>query len=485
MGSKHAVDGVSLPTGQTGSTFFRSILNEALAAFPDDFKNFELPNESTFKKKYGEAVVQFESYRVASSRRSDIARFLVKRTHEQLEFNDGQFKGLLQDFMAHESGSVKLKTKHLSGKAGLIPTVPFRGITYAGPSLNYLGQKLLGENKMTSQAAQALAWLTKFAGSNDGKIDLSGKKFAILGASAELAPTQLLLSAGASVLWIDIKAPDQILAEPHKYAGVLSYCPEANNILLQPNQIKASIEAFADGDPVHIGMFAYAAGASQEWRLAATMNAIIQNLSPACVASVSMLISPTSAAVIQPEDASTGSVLKKNPPFWQSLLKTVGQLKENVSFDANGIPIARAIVPLQGVSYQAAQYISKTLAAEVFATHGIALKGSPQAVKVSANVAGITKTRSLNHPVFQAAFLGAPTFGVEIFEVATTRNLSNLLILHDLLNPEINKAGDISTLFTRQVHGGIYSRAFALDPMIRIATLMGMARRPDLLLKMF
>ncbi|HYX37543.1 MAG TPA: hypothetical protein VE954_30950 [Oligoflexus sp.] len=485
MGKKQSVDGVSLPAGQTGSTFFRNIMNDAVAAYPEEFKNFKLPGETAFKKTFGEAVVQFESYRVASRKRSEIALSMVQRTHEQLQFNDGQFQGLFQDFMTQSGDPVKIETKTFSGKAGLVPSVPFRGITYSGPSLKYLGQKLLSENKMTKRAATALAWIADFAGSNDGKIDLTGQKFVIMGASAELAPTRLLLAAGASVFWVDIKSPDSLLNEAHKYSGSLSYCSDANNILLQPNRIRASIEAFSNGDPVHIGMFAYAAGASQEWRLAATMNAIIQSLPPSCVASVAMLISPTSAAVVQPEDVSNAHTLKQKLPLWQTLLKSMGQLKQSGSVDGNGIPVARAIVPLQGVSYQAAQYISKILAAEVFATQGIDLKGPPQPLRVSANVAGITKTRSLNHPVFQAAFVGAPTFGVEIFEVPTTQALGTLLILHDLLDPEEDPRGDISSLFTRQVHGGIYSRAFALDPMIRIATLLGMAKRPKLLFKMF
>lgn len=485
MGKTQSTDGVSLPAGQTGSTFFRNIMSDTVAAFPGDFKDFVLPSETSFKKNFGEAVVQFESYRVASRKRSDIALFMVQRTHEQLEFHNENFNGLFKDYTTQGCDPVKIESTKFSGKVGLVPAVPFRGITYTGPSLNYLGQKLLSENKMTHGASKALAWLAKYASSHDGKIDLTGKKFVIMGASAELAPTKLLLAAGASVLWVDVKAPDSILAEPHKYAGSLSYCSEANNILLQPNRIRASIEAFSNGEPVHIGMFAYAAGASQEWRLASTMNAIILSLPPACVASVSMLISPTSAAVIQPEDVSNGQTLKQRLPLWQGLLKSMGQLKQSVSFDVNGIPVARAIVPLQGVSYQAAQYISKILTAEVFATQGIDLQGPSQPLRVSANVAGITKTRSLNHPVFQAAFLGAPTFGVEIFEVPTTQALATLLILHDLLNPQQNPTGDISALFAKQVHGGIYSRAFALDPMIRIATLMGMVKRPNLLLKMF
>ncbi len=485
MGTTPKSSGVSLPSGQTGSSFFRNVLADTIAHFPEDFKAYRLPNEKAFKKNYGEAVVQFEGYRVASERRSEIARFMVQLTHEQLVFQSEEFEGPMIEFMKHESEAVRLESKALSGQAGLVPEVPFRGVTYRAQSLTYLGQKLLGEHKVTTQVSHALTWLAKYAQDQGGKLDLRGHKFAILGASAELSPTKLLLEAGASVLWIDIQSPDVILNEAHKYAGTLFYSPDARNILEEPQRIKACIEAFAGQDAVHIGMFAYAAGASQEWRLCATMNAIVLSLAPSCVASVSMLISPTSAAVMQPEDARKAQSLSEQPPLWQKALKGLGQLRDELAFDANGIPVARAIVPIQGVSYQAAQYISKILAAEVFATQGISLQGLARPIRVSSNVAGITKTRSLQHPVFQAAFLGAPTFGVEIFEVPTTRALSTMLILHDILNPTAQKLGDISTLFAKQVHGGIYSRAFALDPMIRIATVMGLVKRPKLLLGFF
>ena len=54
---------------------------------------------------------------------------------------------------------------------------------------------------------------------------------------------------------------------------------------------------------------------------------------------------------------------------------------------------------------------------------------------VSANVAPITNTSSLEHPLFQAAFLAARSVEVEIFEPATTRSLSALLWLRDVLDP--------------------------------------------------
>jgi hypothetical protein len=92
-------------------------------------------------------------------------------------------------------------------------------------------------------------------------------------------------------------------------------------------------------------------------------------------------------------------------------------------------------------------------------------------VTVSANVAGITNTRSLAHPLFQAAFIGAPRFGVRIFEPATTRALSGLMILSDLLNPRsashpntlmTNPSAKVRALLSQQVHGGIYSLPYKL-----------------------
>ena len=371
-----------------------------------------------------------------------------------------------------------LQRQPLAGRAGLDPLIPFHGEDYRGAAVAELAGALLQERKITRAAATALSRIA--AG---GTIDLRGQKFVIFGAAAEIAPTPLLLAAGASVLWVDLQSPDDLLHRQPGLAGELVLADGARDILAEPRRILAAIRAFAaDGDPVHVGMFAYAPGASQEWRLAAAMNALVSSLDPGIVASVSMFVSPTSAAVIQPEDVSGSGTVFAERPFWQSALRTVGQLREEAGVQVGDTRVARAIVPIQGVSYQAAQYISKMLAAEVFATRGIGPDGGERPVRVSANVAGITKTRSLNHPVFEAAFLGADRFGVEVFEAGTTRALSGLLVLHDLLHGPATP-GDVRDLFARQVHGGIYSRPYSLYPMIRVAALMGMARRPGLLLK--
>jgi hypothetical protein len=80
---------------------------------------------------------------------------------------------------------------------------------------------------------------------------------------------------------------------------------------------------------------------------------------------------------------------------------------------------------------------------------------------------------------------------VRIFDADTTRALSGLLILHDLLNPQApgaasangaNPSDKARALLSQQVHGGVYGLPFVLEPTIRMAALIGMGRKPSLLL---
>ena len=141
----------------------------------------------------------------------------------------------------------------------------------------------------------------------------------------------------------------------------------------------------------------------------------------------------------------------------------------------------RLVVALQGASYQAAQYLEKLLAAERWAA-------SPdRRFSVSANVAGISRTRSLSHPLFEAAYAGAGAFGVETFAPETTRALNGLLMLHDLLNPRAPGAPghtDPVALFSQRFHGGFHVVPSAIDPALRVAALIGLARQPSLLARL-
>ncbi|MET0286668.1 MAG: hypothetical protein ABW352_19465 [Polyangiales bacterium] len=464
---------VALPAGHSGSSFFHSVLTHVAARFPHVFARVALPSSAAaFKREYGSALARFEAARVRSPERVAIARELVRVGEEALQYGSAPLREVL-------SKHVDTPILHRIGRAaeGTEIELPFEGRVYRGRFAHDVIERLHAAHQLSDRAYEALRWIIAHE-----RLDLRGERFVVLGAGAELASTELLLRAGAEVLWID-------LSEPLRKAslGLVLRAPGINNLLEQPREVAAAIRAFAADGPVHVGMFAYAPGASKEWRLAATMNAIVSSLEPELVRSVSLLVSPTTPAVLSKETLVAAGLRKLHSPSWQRILARSGVTREPGWVRNDDTHVSLSTVSLQGLSYQAAQYIAKIAAAETFAVYG-PNPDAPRPIAVSANVAGVTRTRSLSHPLFSAAFLGASQFGVRIFEPATTRALSGLLMLHDLLNPNSPVAlaqGDAaraSALHTQQVHGGIYGLPWALEGVIRVAAVVGLANQPTLLL---
>ena len=483
-----------LPSGHTGSSLFHELLTRTVSQFPDALRGAELPpRPGHFKRDYGELLPKFEAARVMSPQRVEIARFLVRESQSALEFVDDAGRRTLAEHLLESAPTPAMDTAELQGTPGLRAEVPFEGKLYRGREIEGLVDRLAEAQHLTLGARAALRWTVDHIENQGGALDLRGQSFAVLGAGAELAATRMLLAAGARVLWIDLTDPGPVLASAEGLAGSLVRPADAANLLEQPREVSAAIRGFAEvHGPVNLGMFAYASGSSREWRLGAAMNAIATHLPPELVRSVSLLVSPTTTATLQPECVVAAKQGLERPARWKSALRGAGLLGAPGHHAVNGVAIARATVSIQGLSYQAAQYISKLLAAETLAVYGSALEATqPRPLTVSANVAGITRTRSLAHPLFQAAFIGAPAFGVRIFDPPTTRALSGLLILHDLLNPASPGAAaqqfegareKAARLFSQQVHGGIYSLPYVLEHAIRIAALIGMGKRPSVLL---
>jgi len=96
-------------------------------------------------------------------------------------------------------------------------------------------------------------------------------------------------------------------------------------------------------------------------------------------------------------------------------------------------------------------------------------------LRVSANTAAITRTRSMAHPVFAAAFGGAAAFGVETMTPRQSRRINGLLAVHDWLNPVLPRPGQV------RVHGGIHTLPYPLEPALKVAAAIGFARSPRLL----
>lgn len=477
-------EGVALAHGETGSAFFLRILNEAAQRFPA-LAQAQLPaNAGAFKKHYGEALVGFEAARIASPQRVAIAQVLHQATLSSLRFvgADGE-RPLVDVLTASACPPPKTLQRQGTGGVGLVPEVPLDGHVYRGAEVGRAIDKLHVAHHLTDRAAAALRWVVDLAASRGGALRLEGERFVLFGASAELSPLPLLTQAGATVRCLDVKAPP-----PTPGPGTVIWTEGGDDLLAAPQAALAAVRDFAQPGPVHLGLFAYAPGAMRELRLAGAMEAIVQALTADVVKSVALYISPTSPGEVQPEDLFAAAEKGRAPKVWQRGFQAARMLKRPGHVGENHSPIARGIISLQGAGYQAAQYLTKLISAEVLATSG--LGGKP--VTVSANVAGITNTRSLSHPLFQVGFKGAANFGVRIFEPETTRALSGLLMLHDLLNPEAPGSGARTwtsaidrarAVRSEQIHGGVYGLPWQFESAVRTAAVIGLGKRPDLLFR--
>jgi len=94
---------------------------------------------------------------------------------------------------------------------------------------------------------------------------------------------------------------------------------------------------------------------------------------------------------------------------------------------------------------------------------------------VSMNVAPPTRTRSvLKNRALAAAYVGAPRFGVEVYEPATTKTLMAALLVHDL-----HTGGGPAQAHPWQdeahaaAHGGLWRTAYAPRSALTLAALIG------------
>lgn len=484
--SRSSTTGVSLRAGTSASELFFQVLERARGAHPDAFEGLRWPESArAFKRDYAATLIAFERRRVASPDRAEIARTIVEASEASMIFATDTGEVPLAEHVRRAAQPLPTETVKLEQTAGLVPELTFRGEHYQGARVAALADDWLERRWMTESAHRGVRWtLDQAMRSAEGRASLVGQKCVSLGAGAELSPTRAMLRAGADVLFIDARDPSEALLRDPRVSGTLTYVPGGADLLAQPAEVAATIARFAGDEPVHIGMYAYAGGAAQEWRLTASMNAIVRALPKEAVRSVVMLISPTTPGTVSAADAATA---ERRHGRW--LTRPLGVGRSQASLGQSGdLPnrVSHSIVSLQGASYQAAQYVGKMMPAEVFAVFGV--DGASGGVSVSAPVAPITKTASLAHPLFDAGFEGAELFGILVSEPQATRVMCALLAFHDLLNPEApSRAGTalppaerVAAIMGEQIHGGVYAQPHGLEREIKLAAVAGLARKPSL-----
>jgi hypothetical protein len=473
-------DGVALPNGVSAPALLHRLLTETAARF-GGLEAAQLPaSVEAFRKSFPGAIVRFEALRAASPERSEIARFLVEASHRSLYSADAGRALPLDQAVRAPAAPLELDSWRMQGSGRLVPSIPYAERVFRGREIVGLADDLAERELLAPAGRDALVWLLDHALDRAGELDLGDRRFALLGAGAELAPTPMLLEAGAEVLWIDLAPPREALAKDSALSGRLWVPRGGANLLAAPAAVTATLSQFAEAGPIEVGLYAYAPGASREWRLEAAMNAIVDALPGGALRSVSLLLSPTTPLAMGPAERAARARRSGVLPAWQRVLGATGLLGARDPVSAGEEQVPRLVVALQGVSYQAAQYVEKLCAAERWAT------APGRRFTVSANVAGISRTRSLSHPLFEAAYAGATAFGVETFAPETTRALNGLLTLHDLLNPAAPGApgGDPRALFAERFHGGFHAVPWAIDPALRAAAVLGLARHPALMAKL-
>lgn len=476
MSEPTAAGSVLLADGQSASALLHAVLAEAAAAFPAALGAARLPDQpQAFRRSYPDDLARFEAARVASAERSAIARHLAAAVQQRLVWADAAGSRPLMDALAEPARPLPLESHAGPAAPGWRPNLVYRGTRYGARELGELGATLVARAVVTPAAGAALARVGAQLLDGDA-LRLTGRRIVVLGGGAEMAPTRFWVEAGADVLWLDVAPPPaEWLADP-QLAGHLYWPRGSVDLLARPQEVLATIEAFAGGGPVDLGLYAYAPGQARELRLTGTMNAIVNALPPELVASVTMLVSPTTATALDADDRTAMEARRAARPAWETLLSGLGLLGRGAGrIEVGDGAATRSVVTIQGASYQGAQYLGKVMMAECWSRHGAPQVDRPRPLRVSANTAAITRTRSLDHPVFAAAFGGAGAFGVETFTPRQSRRVNGLLAVADWLADEPPTPGAV------RVHGGIHTLPYPLEPALRVAAGFGFARAPRLL----
>lgn len=467
---------VLLAQGESALAVLHGVLADAAGAFAPAFAAVSMPaHAEAFRRVYPDLLPQFEAARLASPQRHQIANRALTALRPAIVWRDHAGTRPLDEALREAAEPLPLNTHAFEGTPGWQADVVYRGERWESSHLADLGSLLVDRHVITAAGADALAWVQNEL-LEGGLLRLTGRKVAVLGGGAEMAPTRLWLEAGAEVLWLDTAPPPRSWWDAARMSGRLFWPESGADLLTQPREVLATLIDFADGSPLDLGLYAYAPGQARELRLIVAMNAMVDALAPELVGSVTLLVSPTTPAALSARDLAATTARLETRPLWEAVCSRLGLLgRGGGSVAAGDAAATRTVVSIQGASYQAAQYLGKVLAAECWSEGGRGSVAGTKSLRVSANTAAITRTRSIAHPVFTAAFGGAAAMGVETLSPRQSRRLNGLLAVRDWLHPQRPMPGSV------RVHGGLHTLPYPLEAALRVAAAIGFARSPRLL----
>jgi len=368
-------------------------------------------------------------------------------------------------------------------------------------SLPYRGERLRG----SALLRRLEAWVTagviepscaaavQAVAANPDWLALPGRTVVALGAGAEVGPLPVLLSWGARVIGVDLPRPaiwERVLETARRSGGTL-LVPVAHD---KPGEDALAAEGGEDltqragidlaGDvpavagwlaglegPLVLGNYVYADGAANV-RVASAVDALTVRLqADRRDVALAFLATPTDVfavpadAVAQSARAYAARSAMAKLGGWPLRALSGGRLLRPAYPPGADPGICDSLVPQQGPNYALAKRVQRwraTVARDRGAT-------------VSMNVAPPTRTRSVTkNRVLAAAYAGAPRFGLEVFEPATTKTLMAALLVYDLhTGGGREQAHPWQDEAHAAAHGGMWRVPYAPRSALGLAALLG------------
>jgi hypothetical protein len=388
-------------------------------------------------------------------------------------------------------------------------TVPGTGAAQTELSVPYQGERLAGDALLRRLEAwvsggviePSCAEAIRMVAAHPDWLALPGRTVVALGAGAEVGPLPVLLGWGARVIGVDLPRPDiwtRVLEVARRSAGTLlvpvagrraagqDLAGTAGGGLAGPPgedlagraglNLIADVPAVADwlaavDGPLVLGNYVYADGGDNV-RLASAVDALtVRLLAARGDVALAFLATPTDVfavpgdAVAQSARAYADRSAAAKLGAWPLHALSGGRLLHPAYRPGADPGICDSQVPQQGPNYVLAKRVQRWRAT-------VARDGG---AAVSMNVAPPTRTRSvLKNRVLAAAYAGAPRFGVEVFEPATTKTLMAALLVHDLhAGDSPAQAHPWQDEARAAAHGGLWRIAYTPRSALGLAVMLG------------
>jgi hypothetical protein len=363
-------------------------------------------------------------------------------------------------------------------------SVPYRGERLSGNSLLRRLDAWVTAGVIEPSCAEAV----RAVAACPEWLALPGRTVVVLGAGAEVGPLPVLLGWGARVVGVDLPRPgiwERVLDMARRGAGTLLVPVVGRKPPTDDGQdlaqhagldLIAEVPAVADwlaamNGPLVLGNYVYADGADNV-RVSSAVDALtVRLLAERRDIALGFLSTPTDVFAVPAEAVAhsaraygTSSRAAKLGR-WSLHTMSGGRLLRPGYPPGADPGICDALVKQQGPNYALAKRLQRWRAT-------VARDGG---ATVSLNVAPPTRTRSVTkNRVLAAAYVGAPRFGLEVFEPATTKTLMAALLVHDLYadggpaqeHPWRDEAHAAA-------HGGMWRVPYAPRSALGLAALLG------------